>query len=67
MAKKKESTKKIKKRMDGYQKVIDGHREKIVKEDKSLALPHWKKEIKAAQDKFDKLGRRLKRRKKRDS
>jgi glutaredoxin 2 len=67
VGKKKESTKKIKKRMDGYQKVIEGHREKIVKDDKSPAVPHWEKEIKAAQDKFDKLGRRLKRRKKRGS
>ncbi len=67
MGKKKESTKKIKKRMDGYQRVIEGHREKIVKDDKSPAVPHWEIEIKAAQDKFDKLGRRLKKRKKRGS
>jgi hypothetical protein len=48
VGRKKTSTKKIKKRMEGYQKVIEAHREKIAREGSSLAAPHWEKEIKAA-------------------
>jgi len=65
VGRKKTSTKKVKKRMEGYQKVIAAHQEKIAKERSSLAAPHWEKEIKAAQDKLENLGERLKKRKKR--
>ncbi len=64
---KKTSTKKIKKRMEGYQKVIDGHRKKLEDEGSSQAASHWEKEIKAAEESLENLRERLKKRKKRGS
>ncbi len=62
---KKTSTKKIKKRLKGYQKVIEEHREKIEKSGNSKAISHWEKEIEAAEETIEKLKGRLKQRKKR--
>jgi len=63
MAKKKEPTKKIKKKITGYERILKKHQEKKEKYPDSPANPHWDKEIEGFQKKIDKYNKQLEKRK----
>lgn len=63
MAKKKESTKKIKKKITGYERILKKHQEKKEEYPDSPDSSHWDKEIEEFQKQIDKYNKQLEKRK----
>ncbi|TEB09801.1 hypothetical protein Psfp_04241 [Pelotomaculum sp. FP] len=53
-----QNKKQAKKVIEGLQKTIDEHEEKLRQDPDSIDVPHWQSEIKAAQDRINKLKNR---------